>query len=130
MERVRGVGGVFFRCENPAALQGWYVEHLGLEPDDDGYIQFRWQDGETPERPGRTIWAPFPADTTYLGSPGAPFMINYRVDNLDRMLDQLRAAGCPVDDRTETSEFGRFGWATDPEGNRFELWEPPIEPVS
>jgi predicted enzyme related to lactoylglutathione lyase len=71
-----------------------------------------------------TVWATFPDDTNYFGTPTALFMVNFRVRNLDAMLDQLRAAGAKVDERTEDYDYGRFGWATDPEGNRFELWEP------
>ena len=77
---------------------------------------------------GTTTWCPFPQDTVYFEPSTAPFMINYRVSNLDRMLDQLRAAGARVDDQVHDSEFGRFGWASDPEGNRFELWEPAEAP--
>src|SRR6476646_3339731 len=73
---------------------------------------------------GQAVWSAFPADTSYFGSGPAPFMVNYRVRNLDAMLAQLRAAGAQVDERVEDYDFGRFGWATDPEGNRFELWEP------
>ena len=80
---------------------------------------FRWHE------PGTTTWPVFPDDTPYFGPMGARSMINYRVANLERMLEQLRDAGAPVDERIEDSEFGRFGWVTDPEGNRFELWEPP-----
>jgi predicted enzyme related to lactoylglutathione lyase len=81
-------------------------------------VVFRWRE------PGTTTWSAFPRDTDYLGSAGSAGMINYRVESLDRMLSQLRAGGVTVDDRVEDTEFGRFGWAVDPEGNRFELREP------
>jgi predicted enzyme related to lactoylglutathione lyase len=71
------------------------------------------------------VWSPFPGDTDYFGSAGQQGMVNYRISNLDAMLEQLRAAGVEVDDRVEEHEYGRFGWAVDPEGNRFELWQPP-----
>ena len=121
MERVTGVGGVFLKAKDPAALAGWYRDHLGfdLEPGSDAVTVFRWSE------PGTTTWSAFPDDTRYFGDRDARGMINYRVANLDRMLEQLRGAGVPVEDRVEVSQFGRFGWATDPEGNRFELWEPP-----
>ncbi len=121
MERVTGIGGVFFKAKDAAKLAAWYRDHLGfgLEPDQDAVAVFRWHE------PGTTVWSAFPDDTIYFGPTEARSMINYRVENLDRMLEQLRDAGTWVDDRTEDSEFGRFGWATDPEGNRFELWEPP-----
>jgi predicted enzyme related to lactoylglutathione lyase len=81
-------------------------------------VVFAWRE------PGTTTWSAFPDDTDYFGPPASRFMLNYRVPNLDRMLDQLKAAGAPVGERIDDSKFGRFGWATDPEGNRFELWEP------
>ena len=124
MERVTGIGGVFFKASDPAALQGWYREHLGLEPDFDTGTVLRWRDAQDPERPGSTTWALFPANTTYFEPSSAPFMVNYRVANLDAMMAQLREAGVHTDERIEEMEYGRFGWATDPEGNRFELWEP------
>jgi predicted enzyme related to lactoylglutathione lyase len=121
MERVTGVGGVFFRAKGPsAALLAWYRDHLGIEPapDFEGTV-FRWG---LPE--GTTTWAIFPSDTEYFGRPDQAFMVNLRVADLDRMLDQLRRAGVEVDPRVEDSEYGRFGWVTDPEGNRIELWQP------
>ena len=119
MERVAGIGGVFFRSERPDELARWYEEHLGLDRDEEftGKVFCAREADET-------VWAIFPADTSYFGSRDKQSMINYRVTNLDAMLMQLRAAGVEVDDRVEEIENGRFGWATDPEGNRFELWEP------
>ena len=121
MERVTGIGGVFFKANDPARLAAWYRDQLGfvLEDLQDAVVVFRWRE------PGSTTWSAFPRDTEYLGSSQSGAMINYRVESLDRMLGQLRAAGVTVDDRVEDSKFGRFGWALDPEGNRFELWEPP-----
>ena len=116
-EAVQGVGGVFFRADDPVALRGWYAEHLGIDMEDFGTV-FTSRDGD------QTVWAPFPADTTYFGTGGQQLMVNFRVRDLDAMLGQLRAAGVDVDDSVEEMEFGRFAWATDLEGNRFELWEP------
>jgi predicted enzyme related to lactoylglutathione lyase len=114
MERVTGIGGVFFRARDPEALAAWYTEHLGV-PDRDGYVIF-------PESRD-THWVPFPDDTTYWPlEKGA--MVSFTVRDLDAMLEQLRRAGVSVDGRIEDGEFGRFAWAVDPEGNRFELWEP------
>lgn len=127
MERVTGIGGVFFKAQDPEKLAAWYAEHLGLAPSNDGgvfSVVFSWRDGSGPAGGGATVWAAFPADTAYFGPGPAPFMINYRVANLDALLQQLRAAGVPVDEHIEDHEYGRFGWATDPEGNRIELWEP------
>jgi len=118
-ERVLGIGGVFFRSEQPDELARWYGEHLGVDPDPDFTGKtFTAQDGD------QTVWALFPADTTYFGTGEQQLMVNYRVRDLDAMLAQLEAAGVTVDPRVEDSMFGRFGWATDPDGNRFELWEP------
>ena len=126
MERVTGIGGVFFKARDPRALLEWYRRHLGVEPEPDGEaVVFSWSRTEAPDRPGSTTWAIFPSDTAYFGDRRSRAMINYRVARLDPMLEQLRGAGVKVDERVEESEFGRFGWATDPEGNRFELWEPP-----
>jgi predicted enzyme related to lactoylglutathione lyase len=116
-ETVEGVGGVFFRAHDPDALRAWYAEHLGIDMEDYG-TTFTSKDGD------QTVWAPFPADTTYFGTGGQHLMVNFRVRDLDAMLAQLRAAGVDVDDRVEEMEYGRFAWASDLEGNRFELWEP------
>ena len=120
MERITGIGGVFFRAQDPHGLAAWYREHLGV-PIEEGQSHAALSSGGTGEV---TVWSTFPADTTYFG-PGSPqLMINYRVRDLDAMLAQLRAAGVAVDERVEVHEYGRFGWATDPEGNRIELWQP------
>src|SRR4029077_2461823 len=102
----------------------WYEQHLGLVPDADGTITFKWRERSDPADEGSTVWAPFEHDTRYFEPSTSPFMINYRVENLDRMLAQLKAAGVEVDPRIEEMEFGRFGWVMDPEGHRIELWEP------
>jgi predicted enzyme related to lactoylglutathione lyase len=117
-EVAQGIGGVFFRSSDPDALRAWYAEHLGLAMEDYG-TTFAAKAGD------QTVWAPFPTDTGYFGRREQQAMINYRVRDLDAMLEQLRAAGVDVDPQVEEHEYGRFGWATDLEGNRFELWEPP-----
>jgi|SRR5687767_10139111 len=126
MERVTGIGGVFFKTQDPKALLAWYAEKLGV-PAEESFpgAAFRWREADDPDRLGQTIWSLFPANTSYFGANSPPFMINYRVADLDRMLAQLRAAGVSVDEKVEESEYGKFGWATDPDGNRFELWQPP-----
>jgi catechol 2,3-dioxygenase-like lactoylglutathione lyase family enzyme len=124
MQRVKGIGGVFFKAQEPGTLQAWYVEHLGLDPENTGMVSLEWRDKDDPDRIGQTVWSPFPQDTEYFGPGQTSWMINYRVDDLDAMLAQLRAAGVQVDDHVENTEYGRFGWATDPEGHRFELWQP------
>jgi catechol 2,3-dioxygenase-like lactoylglutathione lyase family enzyme len=126
MERVTGIGGVFFKARDVDALKDWYREHLGFELEGDKPVSvFRWYRREQPDEGGSTTWALFTEESDYLGPSSARFMVNYRVESLDRMLQQLKEAGVEVEDRVEQSEFGRFGWAIDPEGNRFELWEPP-----
>lgn len=125
MERVTGIGGVFFKCQDPKALSAWYAEHLGVNIGWPHGAVFSWPEGQTPERPGGTTLGFFSADSEYMDPGKAPFMVNFRVPNLAAMLDQLRAGGCEVVDKTEVSEFGSFGWVIDPEGNKVELWEPP-----
>ncbi len=125
MQRVTGIGGVFFKARNPDGLRDWYRRHLGLDIQDWGGLAFQWQRPEAPEPHGATVWTIFPASTQYFDPSPAPFMINYRVADLDGVLAALRAEGCTVDERSEASEFGKFGWVMDPEGNRLELWQPP-----
>jgi predicted enzyme related to lactoylglutathione lyase len=125
MERVTGIGGIFFKADNPERLAAWYRKYLGLAQAEGGSSVFEWREKADPERTGMTVWSPFPRDTRYFDPSRTPFMINYRVADLDAMLVQLRAAGVSVDERVEESEYGRFGWVMDPEGNRIELWEPP-----
>jgi catechol 2,3-dioxygenase-like lactoylglutathione lyase family enzyme len=119
MQRVLGVGGIFFKAKDPAKLAAWYREHLGLPTGEHGEIVFSAQ-GE----PGPLVWSPFPADTTYFEPSRAPFMINFRVADLRAMLAQLRAAGAAIDEKVQEGSYGKFGWVMDPEGNRIELWEP------
>ncbi len=125
MQRVTGIGGIFIKARNPEAMKAWYRRHLGIDIQDWGGTSFRWQTPERPEPEGMTVWSIFPADSRYFDPSPAPFMVNYRVDDLDALLAALRAEGCEVDARIEESEFGRFGWVMDPERNRIELWQPP-----
>ncbi|MEU0534742.1 VOC family protein [Amycolatopsis tolypomycina] len=116
MERVLGIGGYFIRAADPAALGAWYRDCLGLDPGEEG----GWQ-----QEAGTTLFAPFEADTGYFGSPAQQTMLNFRVRDLDAMLAQLRARGADVADEVEDMPgIGRFGWVTDPEGHRIELWQP------
>ena len=123
MKRVTGIGGIFFKAKDPAALGAWYRDRLGLDVTDWNGAIFHW--GGEGSEPGMTIWSPFAADTTYMAPSTASFMINFRVADLDALLAALKAEGCEVVDRTDTSEQGKFGWVIDPEGNKVELWEPP-----
>jgi catechol 2,3-dioxygenase-like lactoylglutathione lyase family enzyme len=124
MRRVTGLGGVFFKCDDPKAQQAWYEKHLGLPVADDGCAIFQWRQRDA-EKPGTTIWGPFPKTTEYFGPGPATFMINYRVENLDAILKALESEGIWIDPKREDSQYGRFAWIKDPEGNRIELWEPP-----
>jgi predicted enzyme related to lactoylglutathione lyase len=116
VERAIGIGGYFFRAADPAALAAWYEANLGITS-----MATRWS---WRQEAGPTVFAPFPADTEYFGRMDQQTMLNFRVPNLDAMLTQLRAAGALVEDDTAQASYGRFGHAVDPEGNRFELWEP------
>jgi predicted enzyme related to lactoylglutathione lyase len=122
MERVTGIGGVFFKAKDPQALHAWYKENLGIDCSNFGAI-FRWQD-DPQATTAVTSWCAFPEDTSYFAPSRASFMLNFRVQNLDAMREQLKRAGAEVDDKVQVEAQGRFGWAMDPEGNRFELWEP------
>ena len=114
-ERITGIGGVFFRSQDPKALGEWYRTHLGVPVDEAGHAVIPVS--------RNTVWSPFRADTDYWPAE-KELMVNFTVRDLDAMLAQLRAAGIEVDDKVEELEFGRFGWAKDPEGNRIELWQP------
>ncbi|MFC9817362.1 VOC family protein [Streptomyces virginiae] len=116
MERVLGIGGYFLRAADPAALTAWYRDCLGLDPDEHGL----WHPGAGP-----TVFAAFESGTDYFGTRTQQTMLNFRVRDLDAMLAQLRAKGADVAAQTQDMDgVGRFGWVTDPEGNRIELWQP------
>lgn len=124
MARVTGIGGIFFKARDAEALRAWYHSHLGLEIQEWGGVTFRTAESGR-EREAVTVWTIFPATSAYFAPSTAAFMINYRVNDLTAVLAELRSEGCEVDERIEESEFGKFGWVQDPEGNRIELWEPP-----
>jgi predicted enzyme related to lactoylglutathione lyase len=123
MARVTGIGGILLRARDPKALEAWYAKHLGIQMNDYGGANFSWTD-EVPATTGVTAWSLFPEDTTYFGPGPQNAMVNYRVDDLDGLLEQLAAAGVPIDPKRDNYDFGRFAWITDPEGNRLELWQP------
>jgi len=130
MKRVTGIGGIFFKSQNPQWLYEWYEKHLGIKREDPVPAEFHWRDAQNPKRKGKTVWALFPAHTKYFGEGPQAFMLNYIVDDLKAVLKVLRTEGVNVDAKMEEHEYGSFGWITDPEGNRIELWEPPVERVS
>lgn len=127
MAKVLGIGGVFFKSRDPAALATWYKTHLGLNVEDWGGVAFRWAERQAEHLDAATIWSPFKADTTYFAPSTATFMINYVVDDVRALIAQLKAAGAQVDEKIEESEFGIFGWVVDPDGNKLELWQPPAK---
>jgi predicted enzyme related to lactoylglutathione lyase len=124
MKRVTGIGGIFFKAQDPKALAAWYQRHLGFDVQSWGGTVFQTQPDSLSESAG-THWSPFAADTNYFAPSQASFMVNYRVEDLARLLEVLKAEGVNVDEKVESSEFGHFGWIFDPEGNKIELWQPP-----
>jgi len=124
-KRVTGIGGIFFKARDPQALRAWYQKHLGIDVESWGGVAFRWTPEAQQPDGGMTVWSIFEPGSNYVAPSESRFMVNYRVADLTALLDALRAEGCDVDARTESSEFGKFGWVMDPEGNRVELWEPP-----
>lgn len=123
MEKVLGIGGLFFRSRDPQALAAWYATHLGVTP-----VPAKEDDPTWQQQAGPTAFAPFPADTKYFGDPASPqplqWMVNFRVANLDAFLSQLRSAGIEVTDPETYPSIGRFARLHDPEGNPIELWQP------
>ena len=136
MARVTGIGGIFLRAHHPKSLSAWYAKHLGIQIADYGGATLLWTRGiqpdETPDSTGSTIWSLFAEDTPYFGKGNEKgpqqAMVNYRVDDLDALLTQLAAANVTIDPHREDSDYGRFAWITDPEGNRIELWQPLAAP--
>jgi len=129
--RVTGIGGVFFKARDPQKLAEWYRAHLGIPLESAGsgptapsFCSFEWREKNDPQKPGATAFAIFAEKSGYFDQSQSQFMINFRVANLDRILAQLKKDGVTVDAKTSDESNGRFGWATDPEGNRIELWEP------
>lgn len=122
MKKVTGIGGIFFKCDDPHRMTEWYARHLGLPVAEYGTL-FKWRVAEDPSKEGTTAWATFDKDTTYFGPSKKEFMINYRVEQLDDLVEQLRSAGVTILDEIAVSEYGKFVHILDPEGNSIELWE-------
>ena len=124
-ERVTGIGGIFFKAKDPKALGAWYRQALGLDiAASMPYTTFRWTEREGSGHEGATVWSLFPVTTKYFSPSEAPFMINYRVRNLDAILAQLKTLGVAVDQKVVEDANGKFTWIIDPEGNKIELWQP------
>ena len=123
MKKVTGIGGIFFKCADPKKMNEWYEKHLGIPVADWGAM-FQWRELDNPEKEGYTIWSPFPADTNYFDPSKKDFMINYRVENIEALVEELKNAGVQIIDEITDSEYGKFVHILDPEGNSVELFEP------
>jgi predicted enzyme related to lactoylglutathione lyase len=122
MKRVTSLGGVFFRCKDPETQKEWYARHLGLEMDKYG-TSFEWRHPDNKEQKGYTAWSTFKQESDYFGNPQQQYMINYRVENLEALIEQLKKEGVTIVDNIENYEYGKFVHILDGEGNRVELWE-------
>lgn len=123
MKRVTSIGGIFFKCKNPVAIKEWYAKHLGLNTDEYG-TSFEWRQAEDSSRRGFTQWSPFKQSTKYFEPSEKEYMINYRVENIRLLVEQLKKEGVQVVDNIEDFEYGSFVHILDIEGNKIELWEP------
>lgn len=121
--RVTSLGGIFFKAKDPAALKAWYSKNLGMRMEQSG-TSFEWHQGADSTKKGFTLWAPFKETTKYFQPSEKQFMINYRVEQLDKLLANLKAAGITPTDTIESASYGKFVHLMDPEGNKIELWEP------
>ena len=122
MKRVIGLGGIFFKCNDPKKMNEWYKTHLGLETSPYG-VKFDWRQSEDPEKKAYTLWTPFPDKTKYFEPSSRDFMINYRVENLEALVEELKKEGVTIVDKIETYDYGKFVHILDAEGNKVELWE-------
>ena len=125
MKKVTGIGGVFFKAQDPVALRAWYQMHLGVDVQEWGGAAFSWSDERGKPVSGTTAWNITSIESDHFAPSKSTFMINYRVADLGSLLQSLRSEGCNVLDKTDDSEYGKFGWVIDPEGNKIELWQPP-----
>jgi predicted enzyme related to lactoylglutathione lyase len=122
MKRVTGIGGIFFKSKDPVKMNEWYGKHLGLKTNAYGSV-FEWKQAEAPEKKGFTTWSPFKDDTKYFAPSEKEFMINYRVENLEWLVEQLKSEGVRILDEIDSYDYGKFVHILDPEGNKIELWE-------
>jgi predicted enzyme related to lactoylglutathione lyase len=122
-KRVTGIGGIFFKCKDPKMMSEWYKTHLGLDANPYG-ATFEWYEGADGKKKGQTQWAPFPEKTKYFEPSTKDFMINYRVENLEALVEELKKEDVTIVDKIETYDYGKFIHILDAEGNKVELWEP------
>ena len=125
MKRVTGIGGIFFKAKDAPALRAWYQQHLGIDVQDWGGAAFTWADADGNPTGGMTVWSVSPQESKQFAPSTASFMVNYRVEDVHALIAALKAEGCNVLEKVEDSEYGKFGWVIDPEGNKIELWQPP-----
>ena len=125
MKRVTGIGGIFFKAKDAPALQAWYKRHLGIDVQEWGGAAFEWTGADGKPAGGTTIWSIAAAESDQFAPSPALFMINYRVEDLYALVAALKAEGCNILDKIDDSDFGKFAWVIDPEGNKVELWQPP-----
>ena len=125
MRRVTGIGGIFFKAKDASALHAWYKRHLGIDVQAWGGAAFTWTDSEGKPVGGTTIWSVGPEGGDHFAPSKASFMVNYRVEDLSGLVRLLKEEGCIVLDKFDESEYGKFAWVIDPEGNKVELWQPP-----
>jgi predicted enzyme related to lactoylglutathione lyase len=125
MKRVTGIGGIFFKATDAPGLQAWYKRHLDIDVQEWGGTAFTWTDSHGKPTGGTTAWAVASQESDQFAPSKASFMVNYRVEDLLAVVAALRAEGCNVLDKIDDSEFGKFAWVIDPEGNKVELWQPP-----
>lgn len=123
MKRVTGIGGIFFKCKDPKKMTAWYQQHLGLNTNPYG-ATFEWFEGPDSSTKAQTQWSPFPETTKYFDPSTRDFMINYRVENLEVLVEELKKEGVTIVDEIETYDYGKFVHILDAEGNKVELWEP------
>ena len=122
-KRVTGIGGIFFKCDNPEMMKDWYSDNLGLVTNEYGSV-FEFRQSDKPKQKGYAVWSPFPKDTEYFNPSSKNFMVNYRVENIEALVEELRSKGVRIVDKIEIYEYGKFVHILDPEGNKIELWEP------
>jgi predicted enzyme related to lactoylglutathione lyase len=122
-KKVTGIGGIFFKCENPDKMKTWYRDRLGLITNEYGSV-FEFRHSGQPERKGYLVWSTFDRDTEYFEPSSKEFMINYRVENIEELVRELQKSGVEICDEIETYDYGKFIHIMDPEGNKIELWEP------
>lgn len=123
MTKVTGIGGIFFKCKDPNGVNEWYKQHLGFDTSPYG-TSFEWREAEDNSKTGLTQWNPFPADTNYFEPSTRDFMINYRVKEIESLVEQLRSEGVTIVDKVESFSYGKFVHILDLEGNKIQLWEP------